>query len=179
VNVSSQQFGLNSEVTVDMHKAVDGAYRIIDTTDSCGEVLDTEMLSLLSADLLRDWYEDDWVIEHRERFHYLRLHALEALCERFAAAGRYGEAVQAGLAAVRAEPLRESAHQALVRVYLAEGNRYEATRQYYICCSLLKKELGLKPSPTMRALFTEGLLGGVDPSKGTMPDIAAVSGSLA
>ncbi len=180
VNVSSQQLGINSEVIIDLQKAVAGAYQIIDSTDSCREVLDAEMLSLLSADLLQDWYEDDWIIEHRERFHYLRLHALEAMCARFAAVGRYGEAVQAGLAAVRAEPLRESAHQALVKVYLAEGNRFEATRQYYNCCSLLKKELGLDPSPAMQALFTRGLLNGagVDPSDGALLDTAAASGSL-
>ena len=40
----------------------------------------------------------------RERFHQLRLHALEALCDRLTTAGRYGEAIDAGLAAVTAEP---------------------------------------------------------------------------
>jgi len=154
VNVSPQHLSLASEVVVDFQSAEACAYRILDSTDSCEEVMSAEMLSLLSADLLQDWYEDDWVIESRERFHYLRLHALEAMCERFAAAGRYGEAVQAGLAAVRAEPLRESAHQALVKVLLAEGNRFEATRQYDNCCRLLRNELGLKPSPAMQALFT-------------------------
>jgi len=153
VNASPQRLGLTSRVVVDIEGAVAGAYRILDSTDSCEEVLSTEMLSLLSTDLLQDWYEDDWVVEYRERFHHLRLHALEAMCERFAAAGRYGEAVQAGLAAVRAEPLRESAHRALVKVHLAEGNQVEATRQYDSFRSLLRRELGLGPSPAIEALF--------------------------
>jgi DNA-binding SARP family transcriptional activator len=63
----------------------------------------------LARDLLPDWYED-WVLE-RERFRQLRLHALEALCARLTEAGRFGAAVQAGLAAVSGEPLRESAHR--------------------------------------------------------------------
>ena len=58
---------------------------------------------------------DDWVLVQRDRFRQLRLHALEALCERLTASGRYGEAIDAGLAAVCAEPLRESSHRVLIR----------------------------------------------------------------
>jgi hypothetical protein len=97
---------------------------------------------------------DDWVGIHRERYHHLRLHAREAMCGRLAAGRRYGEAVEVGLAAVRAKPLRESAHEELVKVHLAEGNRFEATRQYQSCCRLLRNELGLEPSPRMQALLT-------------------------
>jgi DNA-binding SARP family transcriptional activator len=153
VVTSPQRLGLAPEVTVDVQRATTDAYRILDSTDPCDDILTTEMLSALSGDLLPDWYEDDWVLEHREQFHHLRLHALEAMCGRFAAAGRYGEAVQAGLAAVAAEPLRESAHRALVKVHLAEGNRFEATRQYDSCCHILQSELGLGPSPALQALF--------------------------
>ena len=56
--------------------------------------------------LLPDWY-DDWVAVERERLRELRAHALEALCHRLTAAGRFGEATEAGLAVVRDEPLRE------------------------------------------------------------------------
>jgi DNA-binding SARP family transcriptional activator len=125
---------------------------MLDNSDPCEDILNVETLSAMSADLLPDWYEDDWVVAHRERYHHLRLHALEAMCERLTAARRYGEAVEAGLAAVRAEPLRESAHQALVRAHLAEGNRFEAARQYRSCRGLLRNELGLEPSPGLQAL---------------------------
>jgi DNA-binding SARP family transcriptional activator len=126
---------------------------MLDSSDECEGILNLRTLSVLSSDLLPDWYEDDWVVVHRERYHHLRLHALEAMCERLTATQRYGEAVEAGLAAVRAEPLRESAHQALVKVHLAEGNRYEATRQYQSCRRLLRNELGLEPSPRLQALL--------------------------
>ncbi len=75
------------------------------------------------------------------------------MCERLTTARRYGEAVEAGLAAVRAEPLRESAHQVLVKVHLAEGNRFEATRQYQNRRRLLQSELGLEPSPGLTELL--------------------------
>jgi hypothetical protein len=59
----------------------------------------------LRGDLLPGWY-DDCVLLERERVRQLHMHALEALAEKLAAAGRYGEAVPAAYAAVVAEPLR-------------------------------------------------------------------------
>lgn len=105
-----------------------------------------------SADLLPGWYED-WVLIQRERLRQLRLHALEVLCERLAAAERFGPAVEAGLAAVDEEPLRESACRALVGAYLAEGNAGEAIRRYEEYRRLLLDELGLEPSPRMQELI--------------------------
>lgn len=157
VVASPQRLCLAPEVVIDLHSAMASAHRMLDSTDPCDDILSVEMLSVLSADLLPDWYEDDWLVADRERYHYLRLHALEAMCERLTAAQRYGEAVQAGLAAVRAEPLRESAHKALIRAHLAEGNRFEAARQYYGCRHMLQRELGVRPSPAMQALLPENI----------------------
>jgi DNA-binding SARP family transcriptional activator len=105
----------------------------------------------LTRDLLAGWYED-WVLIERERFRQLRLHALEAICERLVALGRFGEAVEAGLAAVAGEPLRESAHRALIQAYLAEGNPWEGVRQFRSYAQLLREELGAETSPMMRDL---------------------------
>jgi DNA-binding SARP family transcriptional activator len=111
---------------------------------------DVEVL-VRSAELLPGWY-DDWVLLERERFRQLRLHTLEVACERLTRAGRYWLAVEAGLAMVADEPLRESAHRVLIRVYLAEGNSGEAVRQYRRYRQLLHQELGLDPSPQMETL---------------------------
>jgi DNA-binding SARP family transcriptional activator len=67
--------------------------------------------------------------------------------------------VQVGLAAVAAEPLRESAHRLLIQGHLAEGNLAEAVRQYDFYRTLLSRELGIEPSPTIKRLVNvEGLL---------------------
>jgi DNA-binding SARP family transcriptional activator len=66
--------------------------------------------------------------------------------------GRFGEAVQAGLAAVKAEPLRESAQRSLIRAHLAEGNLGEALRQYHSFRRLLLEELGVGPSAELEDL---------------------------
>ena len=57
------------------------------------------------------------------------------------------------MAAVLAEPLRESAQRALVSAYLAEGNCWEALRQYEAYKRLLHRELRLAPSALMLALI--------------------------
>lgn len=105
----------------------------------------------LALDLLPDWY-DDWVLLERERFRQLRLRALESRCARLTSVGRLDEALEAGLLAVAGEPLRESAHRALVRLHLEEGNASEALRQFQLCRRLLLEQLGVEPSPRMLEL---------------------------
>lgn len=83
------------------------------------------------------------MIVERERLRQLCLHSLEALSERLLELGRYGDAMEAGLNAVRAEPLRESAHRAVISVHLREGNFGEALRQYRRYERLLWEELGV------------------------------------
>lgn len=109
-------------------------------------------VDLLQADLLPDWY-DDWLLIERERHRQLRLNALELLCERLAEANRLPEALEAGLAALAGDPLRESSHRALVRVHLAHGNVAEAVRQYDLYRRLLSDNLGLEPSERMLELI--------------------------
>jgi DNA-binding SARP family transcriptional activator len=108
-------------------------------------------LDLLSAELLPGWY-DDWVLMERERHCQRRMHALEQLSDALSDRGRHWQAVDAALAAVRIEPLRESAHRTLVRAHLAEGNVVEALRQYDRFRLLLDDELGLSPTPAFQKL---------------------------
>jgi hypothetical protein len=49
--------------------------------------------------------------------------------------------------------LRETAHHTLIEIHLAEGNRSEACRQFQRCRRLLREELGVEPSDSMRLLF--------------------------
>lgn len=97
------------------------------------------------GELLPGWY-DEWVQAERELVRQRWLHHLEELSRRLAEAGRFAEALEAALAAVRAEPLRESAHRVLIEIHLAEGNFGEARRSYGELRMLLARELGLEPS---------------------------------
>jgi len=147
---SSRRVVLGNSARVDFQVAATAAQRIIGGSI---EDLCTPDREILTRDLLPCWYEDHWVTEAREAFRQNRLHALEILCLTLAKRGRYGEAVDAALAVIRAEPLRESAHRALVMVHLREGNYGEALRQYERCRTLLHDELGIDPSPRLHALM--------------------------
>jgi DNA-binding SARP family transcriptional activator len=149
VEARGNQLQLGDDVSVDLQDAQLVARRLLDDTPD--ETRLGLALAVLGRDLLPDWYED-WVVIEREQFRQLRLHALDALCARLTEAGRTGEALEAGMAALAGEPLRESAHRALVRVHLAEGNIGEAIRQYRFCRRLLREQLGVSPSEQMKEL---------------------------
>jgi DNA-binding SARP family transcriptional activator len=142
VETRNQHLRLGSEVDVDLRRAEELARGALDDT---APVPVEPVSHPLVCDLLPDWYED-WVLIEREQFRQLRLRALDALCERLTRAGRFGEALETGLAALAGEPLRESAHRAVIRVHLAEGNPGEAIRQYRLCRRLLSEQLGVDPS---------------------------------
>jgi DNA-binding SARP family transcriptional activator len=148
-NATGQNIQLAANVTVDVREARGLARRVTNGGIKFPDIAFGDVLSL--GDLLPGWYED-WVLIERERHRQISLHALEALCDGLAAEGRFAQAVLAGLAAVEGDPLRESAHRALVRTHLAEGNPCEALRQYHLYARLLRQELDLEPSETIKAL---------------------------
>ena len=150
VDATSTHLRLAPEIDVDLRRASGLARRLLDGSAGDEELGAAE--TALEGELLPDWY-DDWLVFERERFRQLGLHALEALADRFVGSGRPGRALQAALTAVRAEPLRESAHRALIRVHLAEGNRGEALRQYELCRRVLRDRLGVEPSPELEQLL--------------------------
>jgi DNA-binding SARP family transcriptional activator len=144
LQASKLELGLAEGVAVDIRQAQMLARRLLDpavTPDQSD--LSPAAVASLSSDLLPGRY-DDWVLVEAEDWRQLRLHALEALADR--------------LAAMRAEPLRESAHVALIQAHLAEGNQSEALREFTRYRTLLHAELGLEPTPRLCRLV-QGLQG--------------------
>jgi DNA-binding SARP family transcriptional activator len=66
-----------------------------------------------------------------------------------AATGQHSLATQAGAAAFAAEPLRESAAEALIDAHLAQRNRYEAALCFRSLAEHLRDELGVTPDPAL------------------------------
>lgn len=133
---------LAPSVVVDWRVAVDFATTIVAGHAIAGP---ERALDLLRHRLLPAWSEP-WLEVEQLRFDDLRLHALERLSEDLSSRGEHAFAVQAGIAAIRDEPFRESAHRALAKAYLAEGNRVAAVRQYDRFAVVLGEELGVPPS---------------------------------
>lgn len=150
VSLTSDHIELAPIVAVDLREGEALAHRVLDPAQELDDIAEVNE-EVLGADILPDWTED-WVLMERESYHQLRLRALEALCRRLTAKGRFGQAVQAGVAAVAGEPLRESARHALIEAHLAERNVAAALREYGSFSLLLREELGLEPSSDLRAL---------------------------
>jgi DNA-binding SARP family transcriptional activator len=153
VALTSERVELSPTVTVDLREAEALAHRVLDPSQDLDGIAEVNE-EALSVDLLPDWTED-WVLLERESYHQLRLRALESLCRRLSAKGRFGQAVQAGLAAVSGEPLRESARHALIEAHLAEQNVGAARREYEAFRVLLHDELSIEPSLALKALIAE------------------------
>jgi DNA-binding SARP family transcriptional activator len=152
---------LSADVTVDFWESRTLAHWLLNPSRASSSAdPGSEAIPALSAELLPDWY-DDWVLVEAEDWRQLRLHALEALAESLTAEQQYGDAAEAALTAVRAEPLRESPRAALIRLHIAEGNLSEALREFARYEELLKLELGVEPTERLRALVAN--LGAVTP----------------
>ena len=139
---------LEASAEVDVRRLIDLSRGLL-ASDLAAEDL---AIATRTGDLLPDW-EDEWLTVDRERLRQLQLHVLEAQAERLLRIGAYGLALECALTALRAEPLRESAHRTVIRIHLAEGNRTEARRAYDRCVELFDRELGLLPSDLTAALL--------------------------
>jgi len=113
-----------------------------------GEPLTLEDITLLSSDVLPGWNEE-WLIAAQDAFHLLRVQALEAACRTLVEAGNCVLATQAGAAAVAAEPLSESAADALISAHLRQHNRHQAAQCFRSLEQRLRSELGVAPDPAL------------------------------
>lgn len=109
-----------------------------------GELLEFDEIDLLASDILPGWHEE-WVVATQNEFHLIRVQALEAACRALTRDDQYALAVRAGAAAMAAEPLRESAAEALIDAHLRQGNRFEALQCYRALAAILDEELGIAP----------------------------------
>lgn len=149
VEATSTHLALAPSVAVDARALAEIAERALHRRAPLAAA-DVERLAE-ARELLPDWY-DDWVSTEREQLGQIRVLALEATCEQLVAAGRYREATTTALAAVRTDPLRESARLLLISTCLRAGNRAEAVRQLDDFRARLKRDVGLDPSIRMLEL---------------------------
>lgn len=151
VVIGPAEVGLTDGVTIDLRESRALADRLL-TPGGCPDADDcsARAVGMLSTDLLPGW-DEDWASCEAEQWHQVRMHALEAMAH-LVGMGRFGAAVESAMWAIRADPFRESGHAALIRVHLAEGNQSEALRQFATYRELIVDELGLEPTPRLRAL---------------------------
>lgn len=97
---------LRKTVRVDVDDAMALAYRLLADPDSADA-------DSLRGEVLPGW-DQPWVHAARERFHHLRVHAIEQRAAHLVTAGRRDAALQLAAAAVAIDPHRESARRLLL-----------------------------------------------------------------
>jgi predicted ATPase/DNA-binding SARP family transcriptional activator/Tfp pilus assembly protein PilF len=107
-----------------------------------------------SGELLPGYYED-WILTERQRLSDLFVQALSRLITHLEQAGEREQALRYAYRAVGADPLREEAYRALMRLYAATGQPVSGLRVYAQLKRLFKRELGEAPSPATSQLARE------------------------
>jgi len=111
-------------------------------------------LGLYKGELLEGCYKD-WAILERERLRALYLKSLIYLSQYYGFHSAYEKAISYSQQILNLDPLREEIRRDIMRLYLENGQRALAVRQYEICRSMLVKELGISPMEDTQALYTQ------------------------
>jgi DNA-binding SARP family transcriptional activator len=88
---------------------------------------------------------EDWLRAERARLNELRVEALTRLLTHQTRAGATEEAILTAGRLLALDPLHEAVHRSLMRLYLRQGRRAAALRQYQVCLQVLQRDLGVEP----------------------------------
>jgi predicted ATPase/DNA-binding SARP family transcriptional activator len=100
-------------------------------------------------------YQEDWIQGERQRREEEYLDTLKKLISGKIRLQEYDQALSFARQALPVDPYREETHQEIIRIYLAIGRVDSARRQYRDMERLLKTELGITPSRSVRALLEQ------------------------
>lgn len=114
-----------------------------------------EASALYQGPLLCGFYED-WVLREQQRQADTYLAVLKSVVEALIAQGDLGRAIEYARRAVQIDPLDESAHGVLMRLYDQSGQPRAALRHYEEFEARLREDLSVAPSPALR-VFAEAL----------------------
>src|SRR5262249_14033249 len=76
---------------------------------------------------------EEWLLSERERLHELALEALAKLLAHQSGVGALDAAVQTAVRLLALDPLQEAVHRAQMRLFMRQGRRAAALRQYQGC----------------------------------------------
>jgi DNA-binding SARP family transcriptional activator len=96
---------------------------------------------------------EEWLLAERERLRELALDAVARLLAHQVQAGSREPAIRTAIRLLALDPVAESVHRALMRLYADAGRRGAALRQYQSCVDTLRRELQTEPEPETRALY--------------------------
>lgn len=98
---------------------------------------------------------EDWAQMENARLNHSCFDALDRLADWAEERGEWSVATGYVRQMIQIDPLSESAQKRLINLYLRQGEVGPAVRQYRQFENQLDRELGIKPSPEIRALYED------------------------
>ena len=98
---------------------------------------------------------EDWLRAERERLHELALEVFAKLLAHRMKLDSIEPAIHTALRLASLDPLQEVTHRALMRLYVRQGRRAAALRQYQMCVDVLQRELGVEPEEATKQVYRE------------------------
>lgn len=95
----------------------------------------------------------EWVVFNRERQFHRMIETLKTLSKVYYKQGNYDQAYWYAWRYVDLAPLEEGAYRLLMRLLALSGRRNAALQQFEYCKSIIKRELGIDPSPETKHLY--------------------------
>ena len=108
---------------------------------------------LLDGIVLDEEPFDRWVAERRQQVRALGIGALERHLEVEVKDQRVEQAIATAIRLLAFDHTHEAVQRTLMRLYVQQGRRGTALRQYQSCVESLQRELGADPDPETRKLY--------------------------
>ena len=115
-----------------------------------------------------------WVIPLSMHYHTLHLNLVKAYAELLFESDRYQEVVDLCNLGVRLDAYDENLHTLIVKAYAKQGNEAAAISHYQVATDMLYRNLGVRPSETLRRIYLEIMEG----SRSLETDLSIITDSL-
>jgi two-component SAPR family response regulator len=138
----------------EFNRALDHRYDVAELESAVSADNLRHAVDLYRGDYLLDLPESGWVEARRHSLRQLFEQVLLRLARQRTAAGDHAGAIDLYERAIAHDRLLEPAYSALIELYLDQGNRARAVRQYKLLTTVLADELQTAPSPRTTALLS-------------------------
>jgi DNA-binding SARP family transcriptional activator len=109
-------------------------------------------VGLYAGDYMPERRYEDWASIEQERLQVLALGTMTTLADLLAEHSPL-ESLRLAQRVLAVDPVWEDAYRALMRAYMAQGNRPLAIRTYQQCVEILDREFGVAPLPETAELY--------------------------
>jgi DNA-binding SARP family transcriptional activator len=107
---------------------------------------------LYRGELLEGWYHD-WCVHHRDTYRSMYLSLLHRLMLDAEATGSWETGLLYGRRALQEDRASERIHALMMRLHRMAGDRTAALRQFDLCATALREDLGVAPQDSTRRLY--------------------------